>query len=133
LRDWSEGLCFVTDLAPSAIAHAIGTDAPLMDGLGHGRLEPPPAGLVYVLLVGGPVAHVDIGLDRRVVDRAALDERFGSSRPLPRVDYDRPYVLAYEVSVAGAPARCSVFGRFDDEPTTGLVEASGVTLRIDPR
>jgi hypothetical protein len=26
-----------------------------------------------------------------------------------------------------------VFVRFDDEPTRGHVEASGVTLRIDPR
>ena len=52
---------------------------------------------------------------------------------MPRVDYDRPYVLAYEVCVAGAPARCSVFGRFDEERTSRNVEASGVTLRIDPR
>jgi hypothetical protein len=133
LRDWSEGLCFVTDLTPAAMAHAIGTAPPLTDGLGHARLEPPPAGLAWVLLVGGPVAHLDIGLDRRMVDRADLDARFGTGRSLPRVDYDRPYVLAYEVSVAGAPARCAVFGRFDDEPTTGNVEASGVTLRIDPR
>jgi hypothetical protein len=133
LRDWSEGLCFVTDLTPGAMAHAIGTAPPVMDGLGHGRLEPPPAGLAWVLLVGGPVAHLDIGLDRRVVDRADLESRFGTGRSLPRVDYDRPYVLAYEVSVAGASARCAVFGRFDDEPTTGNVEASGITLRIDPR
>jgi hypothetical protein len=133
LRDWSEGLCFVTDLTPAAMAHAIGTAPPVMDGLGHGRLEPPPTGLAWVLLVGGPVAHLDIGLDRRAVDRAELDSRFGASRPVPRVDYDRPYVLAYDVSVVGAPAHCAVFGRFDDEPTTGNVEASGVTLRIDPR
>jgi hypothetical protein len=133
LRDWSEGLCFVTDLTPAAMAHAIGTAPPVMDGLGHGRLEPPPAGLAWVLLVGGPVAHLDIGLDRLVVDRADLDSRFGTGRSLARVDYDRPYVLAYEVSVPGAPARCAVFGRFDDVPTTGNVEASGITLRIDPR
>jgi hypothetical protein len=104
-----------------------------MDGLDHGRLDPPPAGLAWVLLVGGQVAHVDIGLDRRVVDRAALDSRFGTGRSLPRVDYDRPYVIAYQVSVAGAPAGCSVFGRFDDEPTTGNVEANEITLRIDLR
>jgi hypothetical protein len=117
------------------MAHAIGTAPPVMDGLGlgHGRLEPPPAGLAWVLLVGGPVAHLDIGLDRLVVDRADLDSHFGTGRSLPRVDYDRPYVLAYQVSVAGAPARCAVFGRFDDVPTTGNVEASGITLRIDPR
>lgn len=115
------------------MAHAIGTGPPVMDGLGQGRLDPPPAGLAWVHLVGGPVAHLDIGLHRRVIDRAALDSRFGTGRPVPRVDYDRPYVLAYDVSVAGAPSRCSVFGRFDDEPTTGSVEASGVTLRIDPR
>lgn len=123
----------MTELTPAAMTHAIGTEQPLMVGLGHGRLEPPPAGLAWVLLVGGPVAHLDIGLERRVVSRADLDSRFGKGRSLPRVDYDRPYVLGYEVSVAGAPARCSVFGRFDDEPTTGNVEASGVSLRIDPR
>lgn len=123
----------MTDLTPAAMAHAIGVPEPVIDGLGHGRIEPPPAGMAYVLLVGGPVAHVEIGLDRRVVDRAALHARFGAGRPTPRVDYAPPYVLAYEVSVAGAPARCSVFGRFDDEPATGIVEASGVTLRIDPR
>jgi hypothetical protein len=123
----------VTDLTPAAMAHAIGTAPPVVDGLGNGRLEPPPTGLAWVVIVGGPVAHLDIGLDRRMVDRADLDSRFGTSRPLPRVDYDRPYVLAYDVDVAGAPAHCSVFGRFDDEPTTGNTEASGVTLRIDSR
>ena len=133
LRDWSEGLCFVTDLTPVAMAHAIGTAPPVMEGLDHGHLEPPPAGLAWVLLVGGPVAHLDIGLDRRMVDRADLDSRFGRGRSLPRVDYDRPYVLSYEVSVPGAPAGCAVFGRFDDVPTTGNVEACGITLRIDPR
>ena len=131
LREWSEGLCFVTDLTPAAIAHAIGADAPVQEGAGHARIEPPPAGLTYVLLVGGPVAHVDIGLERLVVDRAMLEARFGRGRPLPRVDYDRPHVLAYEVAVAGAPARCSVFGRFDERPTTAMVEASGITLRVD--
>ena len=75
LQDWSEGLCFVIDHTPAAMAYG---------------------------------------------------------RPSPRVDYDRPYVLAYDVSVAGAPARCAVFGRFDDQPSTGIVEASGITLRIDP-
>src|SRR5262249_39532809 len=126
------GLCFVTELTPAAIAHAIGAAEPLLDGAGHARIEPPPPGLTYVLLVGGPVAHLDIGLERRVVDRAMLDARFGAGRLLPRVDYDRPHVLAYEVSVAGAPARCSIFGRFDERPTTAIAEASGVTLRVDP-
>ena len=133
LRDWSEGLCFVTDLTPVAMAHAIGAPDPVIDGLGHGRIEPPPTGLAYVLLIGGPVAHVDIGLEPRAVDRAALDARFGTGGATPRVDHDRPYVLSYQVSVVGAPAGCSVYGRFDDAPATGIVEASGVTLRIDPR
>jgi len=132
LRDWSEGLCFVTDPTPAAMAHAVGAAEPVLDGEGHGRIDPPPTGLTYVLLVGGPVAHIDVGLDRRVVDRAALDARFGTGTPLPRVDYGRPYVLAYEVSVAGAPSHCSVFGRFDDRPATALVEASGITFRVDP-
>jgi hypothetical protein len=131
LRDWSEGLCFVTDLTPEAMAHAVGTAEPVLDGAGHGRIEPPPDGLTYVLLVGGPVAQIDIGLDRRSVDRAGLDARFGTGVLLPRADYDRPYVLAYEVAVAGAPARCSVFGRFERRPATAIVEASGITLRVD--
>jgi hypothetical protein len=132
LRDWSEGLCFVTERTPGAMAHAVGVAEPVLDGAGHARIDPPPAGLTYVLLVGGEVAQIDIGLDRRAVDRAALDSRFGRGQPLPRVDYDRPYVLAYEVSVAGAPSRCSVFGRFDDRPATAIVEATGITLRVDP-
>jgi hypothetical protein len=123
----------VTELTPVAIAHVIGAAEPEVDHLGHGRLDPPPPGMDLVLLVGGSVAHLDIGLDRGVVDRAALDERFGTGRSLPRVDYGRPYVLAYEVAVAGAPARCTVFARFDDEPTSAQVEASSVSLRIDPR
>jgi hypothetical protein len=114
------------------MAHAVGSTEPILDGAGHARIDPPPTGLTYVLLVGGPVAHIDVGLDRRVVDRAALDARFGTGQPLPRVDYDRPFVLAYEVSVAGAPSRCSVFGRFDERPATAIVEASGITLRVEP-
>ena len=122
----------MTEPTPAAIAHAIGVAEPLLDGGDHGRIEPPPPGLTYVLLVGGPVAHLDLGLERRVLDRSMLDARFGPGRPLSRVDYDRPHVLAYEVSVAGAPARCSIFGRFDERPTTEIAEASGITLRVDP-
>lgn len=122
----------MTDPTPAAMAHAVGETAPVLDGVGHGRIDPPPTGLTYVLLVGGPAAHIDVGLDRRVVDRADLDSRFGTGHPLPRAEYDRPYVLAYEVSVAGAPSRCSVFGRFEDRPATAIVEASGITLRVDP-
>lgn len=122
----------MTEFTPAAMARAIGVAEPEVDSIGHGRLEPPPDGTGWVLVAGRPVAHLEIGLDRGMVDRAALDARFGTGRPLPRVDFDRPYVLAYEVSVAGAPSRCTVFGRFDAEPRSGAVEASGASLRVDP-
>src|SRR5262249_4640762 len=73
IRAGGRGLCFGPGLPPAAMAHAIGAAEPLLDGAGHARIEPPPPGLTYVLLVGGPVAHLDIGLERRVVDRAMLD------------------------------------------------------------
>ena len=55
----------MTDPTPAAMAHAVGAAEPVLDGEGHGRIDPPPTGLTYVLLVGGPVAHIDVGLDRR--------------------------------------------------------------------
>jgi hypothetical protein len=79
------------------------------------------------------VPHVDVTFARRVADRADFDVRFGEGRPLPRVDYDRPFLLAYEVSVEGAPARCTVFAQFEREPESGEVEAGGAILRIDPK
>jgi hypothetical protein len=51
---------------------------------------------------------------------------------MPRVDYDRPHMLAYDVSVEGAPNRCTVFGRFPEEPKSPDAPVTGVTLRVDP-
>jgi hypothetical protein len=37
----------VTELTPIAIARAIGVAEPVVDGLGHGRIEPPPCGMEW--------------------------------------------------------------------------------------
>ena len=121
----------MTERTPAAIGRALGYDEVEVDHLGHG-LVALPAGIERIRIVGGDVANLDVTLEPKTMDRAAFDSRFGEGRPIPRVDYDRPFVLAYDVRVEGAPARCSVFARFDDEPTNPGVPASGVTLRIDP-
>ena len=123
----------MTDLTPAAMAHAIGAAEPVMDGLGHGRItEPPPSGLSYVLLVGGPVAHADIGLDRRVVDRR-LDARFGSGRPRPASTMTGCTSSPTTSPSVERPRAGSVFGRFDDQPTTGIGRGErNHALRIDP-
>ena len=51
---------------------------------------------------------------------------------MPRVDYDRPHMLAYDVQVEGALNRCTVFGRFPEQPQSPEVPVTGVTLRVDP-
>ena len=53
-----------------------------------------------------------------------------ASTSLPRVDFDRPFVLSYRVEAAGAPFKVTVFANFADEPTAKSA-ANKIRLRRD--
>ena len=76
------------------------------------------------------VGYLDIKLPEPV-SRGALDARFGSGQELPQVHPERPYKIAYHVSVPGAPYTCEVIAAFTDRPTTPETHAHGVVLRRD--
>jgi hypothetical protein len=101
--------------------------------LDYARVEPPPLGASSALVVGGTTTpHIELAFDEGLLTRGDLDERFGEGRWMPRVDYDRPHMLAYDVRVEGAPNRCTMFGRFPEQPQSPDVPVTGVTLRVDP-
>lgn len=104
----------------------------LVPELDYVRIEPPPLDATKVMVIGGTVPHVDVALGDSKLTRADFDDRFGAGQEVPRVDFDRPYVLAYDVVVDGAPSRCTVFARFASPPTAPEVQSIGVVLRVDP-
>ena len=122
----------MTERGPDAIVRALELPGNLDHDLSSGRLEPPLPGSTRISVFGESIAHVDLDLEPGVLTRADLDATFGEGRDVPRVDYDRPFVLVYEVAVAGAPSRCTLFVRFPGRPERGDAAVSGLTLRIDP-
>jgi len=124
LRAWSEQLCTLPPVDLAGALAALGIAGSLVSqSADFSIVEPPPAGAARLGLTlenlgrnKGKLATVEI-TPSEAITRAELDQRFGTANFLPRVDYDRPYVLNYRVEVPGAPFRCSVFASFADEPS----------------
>jgi len=122
LRSMAEHLCTV----------ATGTAAEIRSALAM-QTEPAPLGAREIEVTAGVLsrASVDIRFSPPVLTRADLDGVFGRAEALPRTGPGAGHVLAYDVRVAGKPARVSVFARFREppKPTSG---ATSILLRIDP-
>lgn len=131
LRTWSEQLCIQPALDFAGALRALGISGSLVEKTSdYSIVEPPLPGTSRVALslenLGknkGFLSTIELTLAGAKLTRAELDQRFGASNAPPRVDYDRPHVLIYQVTVPGAPYRCSVQASFTDEPG----EASGAT------
>jgi hypothetical protein len=114
LRDWAEQLCTVTGGAAAAAA-ALGLTPP--DRAGAVMTPDLPPGFLRVSVAPAgtsrPLARVQPA--GRLLTRAILDACFGAGRELPVLpdSWDEGHV-AYQVSVPGVPARCSVVVRIRD-------------------
>lgn len=130
LRTWSEQLCTLPPVDFAGALTALGIAGAIVDASDdYATVEPPPAGATRVGLTRENLGKnkANLGalevMPAGAVTRAELDRRFGTGNALPRVDFDRDYVVGYRVEVAGAPFRCAVFASFSEEPTA----ASAVT------
>jgi len=133
LQRWAERLCRSHGGSAAELIETLGLDRQLVQRGTVMELEPPPLGADKVMVSGGALglAHVDVRLPEGALTRAHLDARFGAGRTLPRVGAHHPQVIAYDVTVAGAPGRCTVFGHFR-RGTNDAAPASAVVLRTEP-
>jgi hypothetical protein len=133
LENWSRQLCDAAGEAAD-IANSLGLTGSLTEHGDYWDATPPPGATQIMLVKAGTasdgIGYIDITL-AEPLPRPALDMRFGSGQPLPRVHPGRPYKVAYHVAVPGAPYTCEVVAAFMDEPTTPAALAHGVILRRD--
>ena len=143
IRTWSEQLCTLPALDFTGALGALGVTGSLVKKTSdYSTVEPPPRGASRLALTRenlgrnkGNLGEVEITLDATKITRSELDARFGAGNVAPRVDFDRPYVVAYDVEIAGAPFRCTVLASFPDEPVPASA-ASQISLlrnRVPPR
>ena len=115
---WAERLCEARSGAEADVAAALGV-----------RLDPPPLAATRLRVRGGDIPLVELELGEPLV-LGDLERRLGAGNRLPRVDWDRPHVVAFTVARAGAPFRCVALASSDEEPRAeGPV--TRVTLRLD--
>jgi hypothetical protein len=136
LQDWSRRLCNVSANDVGEVAAALGIPGSVVQ---HGNdavtIEPPLPGATQIELGRrqGAFTRVAVALAASKLTRADFERRFGAGNVLPRVGAGRPYEIAYQVAVPGAPFTCAVFakiGNFDDLPNDASV-VTEVTLRRD--
>jgi hypothetical protein len=138
LRTWSEQLCTLPPVDFAAAVAALGIAGSIVASSDdYATVDPPPAGATRLGLsrenLGknkGNLGALEVTLAGGAPTRAELDRRFGAGNPLPRVDYDRDHVVSYQVEVAGAPFRCTVFASFGEEPAAASA-VTKVSLRRD--
>ena len=138
LRTWSEQLCTLPALDLAAALRALGIAGSLVDkSVDFAIVEPPPAGASRLGLTlenlgknKGHLGTIDVTLQGGRITRAELDQRFGGGNALPRVDFDRPSVISYQVQIPGAPFRCTVSASFATEPGADAA-ATEISLRRD--
>jgi hypothetical protein len=132
---WSERLCRVGPGEPADIFAALGIAGSVhTDSWGHRTVQPPPAGADRVELGwdGGRAESVQVTFAAPGPARAEFDVYFGHGQWLPRVHWDRPHVLAYQVEVDGAPSGCTVHPSFADEPGETTPAGSAALRRNRP-
>ena len=137
IRTWSEQLCTLPPLDFAGALTALGISGSLVTKTrDQSIVEPPPAGASRLSLTRenlgknkGNLGEVEITPAGVKITRAELDARFGAGDVAPRVDYDRPFVVDYQVEIPGAPFRCKVLVNFTDEPGADSVATQISLLR----
>lgn len=105
-------------------------DQDLLDALGV-ALSPAPLAGSSARVRGGDIPTFDVELAEGTLVRGDLDARLGAPQTSPRTGPGAAFNLAYDVDVAGAPHRCTVFARFASDPQATSSPAS-VMFRLDP-
>lgn len=118
LRTWATQLCRARSGAPDDLVAALGVP-----------LDPPPPGITASGIRGGDIPLVELEL-RDPLPLGDLDRLLGAGIRLPRVDWDRPHVVAYTIEVARAPYRCVLLASCDQSPAPAA-PVTRVTLRLD--
>ena len=118
LRDWAVRLCGARSSSEADLVAALGVP-----------LDPPPPGVIHTRLRGGdiPIIELELGPPLALGD---LDRLLSAGNRLPRVDWDRPHVVTFNVAVAGAPWRCVILASCDQPPAANAPVVR-VTLRLD--
>jgi hypothetical protein len=121
----------VRAMAERLCAVANGTEAEILAALAV-PTNPPPLGASECLVTAGELsrASVELRFPAGVLMKGQLDATFGAANELPRTGPRAAHVLGYDLRVAGAPARISVYARFA-EPPRAETSAKSVLLRID--
>ena len=114
LRTWATQLCHARSGAPDDLVAALG---------------PLPPGITASRIRGGdtPLVELELGDPLRLGD---LDRLLGAGNRLPRVDWDRPHVVAFTIEVPRAPYRCVLLASCDQSPAPAA-PVTRVTLRLD--
>lgn len=137
IRTWSEQLCTLPPLDFAGALSALGISGSLVTKTrDQAIVEPPPAGASRLSLTRenlgknkGNLGEIEITPAGVKITRAELDARFGAGDVAPRVDFDRPFVVDYQVEIPGAPFRCKVLASFADEPGANTVATEISLLR----
>jgi len=120
LQTWAQRLTAVATGSEDEIKKALGTPT-----------QPAPLGADEVEVYGGSRPSAELRwFTTPTITRAQLDGLFGTGEDLPRTGPGAAHVVAYDVRVAGAPAKVTVFARFSMQPKSDSA-AKSVMLRID--
>jgi hypothetical protein len=137
VRTWSDALCTLPPLDVSAAPAALGlTGALVPQSSDYATLDPAPSGARRLSFgrenLGDNKGHLGtVEVEPAgAITRGELDQQFGAGNALPRVDYNRPFVISYRVERPGAGFRCTVLASFADEPTAASA-AKKIVLRRD--
>lgn len=134
LVDWARRIAAGTGETPAELLRDLGIDRALVPDFGDEAIEPPPLGATRIRLRGGvpSMASVDVKPAAGTLTLGMLDSRLGERHELPRLHWDSPHTLAYDVRSAEPPGRCTVFARTLESPGPDTAVGS-VTLRTEPK
>ena len=118
LRAWASRLCNARSSAPADLAAVLGVP-----------LDSPSPGIIGARARGGDIPLVELDLADHL-PLGDFDRLLGTGNRLPRVDWDRPHVIAYTIEVPRAPYRCVLLASCD-QPPSATAPVARVSFRLD--
>ena len=134
LADWARRIAAGTGETPAGLMRDLGIDRALVPHFGDEAIEPPPLGATRVRLRGGvpSLASVEVSPAAGTLTLGMLDGRLDDRQELPRLHWDSPHTLAYDVRSTEPAGRCTVFAQTLESPGPDTAVGS-VTLRTEPK
>lgn len=121
LHEWVMRLCSVAPGFKDTILRALGIAGGVHRELAYYVADAPPDGIRRLAIHDG---HVSIAFGDDPPAEADLSARYGRGRPIPRIHFDSPPKLFYEVTVPGGRSRCQLSATLDGS----LVREAGIVL-----